>query len=330
MGTSLYENLNPAHAKFRNDLNSMSLVSNIAMSHQIPGNDFEIVHGAHIEGADDDISFSRIAVTPSYFQVYGLQFTAGEAPTIVNKKYRRIVINEAAMHLMGSKDPDQILNKLLRFWGRDYLITGVIKNYHHLSFHHPVVPLVFDIIEGEGMEDGYFSIKMTQSSYQNSISQIQKAYESAFPHTVFEYFDMEEHYNHQYKADHDFKVLNFAFTGLAFFISCIGLFGLSMIVMKKRFKEIAIRKVLGSSVKGIVALLSMQFIRLILFGWLIAIPITWYGLETWLQNFQYRISIPWWIFLVALCVAMGITLLTTSINSIAAAVSNPLKSLRSE
>ena len=103
-----------------------------------------------------------------------------------------------------------------------------------------------------------------------------------------------------------------------------------MIVMKKRFKEIAIRKVLGSSVKGIVALLSMQFIRLILFGWLIAIPITWYGFETWLQNFQYRISIPWWIFLVALCVAMGITLLTTSINSIAAAVSNPLKSLRSE
>ena len=213
---------------------------------------------------------------------------------------------------------------------KNYLITGVIKDYHHLSFHHPVVPVVFDIIEGEGMEDGYFSIKMNRSRYINQLPQIENAYESAFPGTVFEYFDMSEYYHHQYQADSQFRTLNIVFTGLAFFISCLGLFGLSMIVVKKKIKEIAIRKVLGSSVKGIVSLLSMQFIRLIFLGWLIAIPITWYCLETWLQNFQFRISIPWWIFLVALCVAMGITLLTTGLSSIRAAMSNPVKSLRSE
>jgi putative ABC transport system permease protein len=101
-------------------------------------------------------------------------------------------------------------------------------------------------------------------------------------------------------------------------------------MMKKRFKEVAIRKVLGSSIKEIVALLSSQFIRMILLGWLIAIPITWYSLESWLQNYTYRIPVPWWVFLVALVAAIGITLLVTSINSIKAAMLNPLKYLRGE
>ncbi|GJM30256.1 MAG: ABC transporter permease [Cyclobacteriaceae bacterium] len=330
LGTSLYENLNPAHDRFRNELNSISTVADVAMSRQVPGNEFEIVHGVRLESASNDLTVSRIVVTPAYFQVYGLRFLAGKEPTESTSKNGAIVVNEAAMKLMGFQDPAQLLGKKLSFWEKDKLIVGVIRDYHHLSLHHPVIPSIFDMAVGEGLEDGYFSIKMTQRNYQNNVARIQQAYESAFPDTVFEYFDMEEHYHTQYAADNNFKTLNFAFTGLAFFIACIGLFGLSMIMVKKRFKEVAIRKVLGSSVKEIVTLLSMQFIRMILLGWLIAIPITWYALETWLQNFPFRIPIPWWIFLVALVVAIGITLFITSINSIKAAMSNPLKYLSRE
>lgn len=330
LGTSVYENPTPAHIKFRNELNAIPVVTKIAMSHQVPGNSMEIVHDVTVQGEDGFVSVNRDYGTPSFFEVYGLQFLAGGVPEMAKEEDERIVINKAAMHLMGFRNPDQILNKQLSFWEKDYIITGVIENHHHLSLHHPVSPTVFDIGVERHMEDGYFSIKMSQNDYGNSLAQIRKAYESAFPNTVFEYFDLEEHYNQQYKADNDFKVLNIAFTGLALFISCIGLFGLSMIIIKNRFKEIAIRKVLGSSVKGIVSLLSRQFIKLIFLGWIISIPITWYALDTWLQNFTYRISIQWWVFVVALCLAIGITLLTTSINSIKAAMVNPVKSLRGD
>lgn len=330
LGTSLYENLTTGYSKFLNDLSAISMVSDVALSHQIPGNSLEIVHEASIRGKEGLVSLSRDYGTSSYFEGYGLEFLAGGVPEIAKETGDRLVINEAAMHLLGFNNPQEALNEQLILWDQDHEIIGVVKDYHHLSMHHPVAPAIFEIGIMSHFEDGYISIKMNVNDYQKSISHIKKSYEAAFPNTVFEHFDLEEHFNQQYKADNDFKVLNLAFTALALFISCVGLFGLSLIIINKRFKEIAIRKVLGSSVRSIVSLLSKQYIKLIVVAWVISIPITWYALETWLQNFTYRISIQWWIFLVALCVAMGISLLTTSFNSIKAALSNPLNSLKSE
>jgi len=330
LGTSSYENLTPSYSKFLNELSSISMVSDVVLSHQTPGNSLEIVHEASIRGKNESVSLTRDYGTASYFESFGLQFVAGGVPKVAKESGDRVVINEAAMHLMGFNNPEEALNEQLIFWEQEHEIIGVVKDYHHLSVHHPVAPAIFEISVMGHFEDGYISIKMNESDYQKSISQIKKSYESAFPNTVFEYFDLEEHYSQQYKADNDFKVLNMAFTGLALFISCVGLFGLSLIITNKRFKEIAIRKVLGSSVNDIVSLLSMQYVKLIAVAWIISIPISWFALDAWLQNFTYRISIQWWIFVVSFALAMVISLLTTFFNSIKAAVSNPLDSLKSE
>ena len=330
LGTSIYENVNIGHVKFHNTLTTMSSVSNIASSHKVPGQDLEIVNEVRLGGTDGFFSFNRVYVTPSFFEVYKIPFLVGEAPAMTNVKYKAVIINEAAMHQLGFQDPYQVLGKQLIFWESEYLITGVIRNYYHLSLHQPVTPTMFDLIGDKGLEDGYFSIKMNQRDYHPGIDKIHEAFKSTYPHTVFEYFDLGDYYYDQYKADIDFRTLNLVFTVLAFLIACLGLFALSVILMKKRMKEVGIRKILGSSVPGIVILLSTDFMGLVLFGWIAAIPITWYVTALWLRNFAYRITIEWWVFIVAGGFAAGLAALVVSFNAFKAAASNPVDILRGE
>ena len=222
------------------------------------------------------------------------------------------------------------MGRQINYYSNDHEVIAVAKDYHHYSLDQPVPPIVFDLVdaETEGLEDGYFSIKMNTPDYHQNISRIQSAFKASYPGTVFEYFDLQETYEQQYKANDDFRLLNLVFTGLACFIACLGLLALSMIMIKKRTKEIGIRKILGASVSGILLLLSRDFLKLVSIGWIIAIPLSWYALWTWLQNFAYRIEISWWVFLVAGLVAVLLTLVTIGLNAMKTARMNPVLALK--
>ena len=334
LGTAVYEDINPAHIAFKNQLKAIPSVIHSAVSTQIPGNDLDLLNELKFK---DEVQVhhapaSRLVISPSYFQIYDVPLVAGDLSQARSKGKRAVVLNETAVRQMGFQKNEDVLGRHINYYSDDHEIVGVVKDYHHYSLHQPVPSIIFDMVDAqtEGLEDGYFSIKMNTSNYQQYIPLVKEAFEASYPGTVFEYFDIEATYQRQYKANNDFRLLNLVFTVLAFFIACLGLLALSMIMIEKRIKEIGIRKILGASVSGLLLLLSRDFLKLVTIGWIIAIPLSWYALSSWLQNFAYRIEIGWWVFLLAGCIAMLLTLITIGLNGLKTARMNPVYSLRSE
>ena len=171
---------------------------------------------------------------------------------------------------------------------------------------------------------------MNSEHLPETIGHVQKAWNASFPGNPFEYYFLDDYFNRQYSNDQKFGQLFTTFASLAILISCLGLFGLSSYTASQRIKEIGIRKVLGASVTNITAMLSIDFLRLVLLSIGIATPLTWLIMYGWLQSYAYRSPIQWWIFVVAGLIALFIALLTVSFQAIKSALTNPVKSLRSE
>jgi len=163
-----------------------------------------------------------------------------------------------------------------------------------------------------------------------SLANIQNVWNVDVKSRPFQYFFLDETYAKLYRSEMNFKTIFFYITFIAIFIACLGLFGLSSFITEQRTKEIGIRKVLGASVSGLVAMLSKDFISLVLIAALIAFPLAWWAMHRWLQDFVYRININWWVFIAAATISLLIALVTISSQAIKAAISNPVKSLRSE
>ena len=176
----------------------------------------------------------------------------------------------------------------------------------------------------------FYSIKVNSSNIQQTVSSVQKVWDDHFPSDPFDYFFLDESFDRQYKADVQFGNIFGIFSFLAISIACFGILSLSAYNIIQRTKEIGIRKVLGASVNSIFKLLYKEFVVLILTGILIAVPVAWYVMTLWLQDFAYRVPIHWWVFAAAGITTMLIALLTVSYQATKAALANPVKSLRSE
>ncbi len=176
----------------------------------------------------------------------------------------------------------------------------------------------------------YFSLKLDSRQLPGSLDQLSGLWKQLYPESPFEYFFLDQKFEEQYRAERRFSGLFSLFTGLAIVVACLGLFGLATFTAEQRNREIGIRKVLGASVTSIVALLSRDFLKLIGIAILIASPIAWYAMSQWLTEFAYRITLGGWVFVGAGAVVVVIAMLTISFQSIKAALTNPVKSLRSE
>jgi putative ABC transport system permease protein len=176
----------------------------------------------------------------------------------------------------------------------------------------------------------YYSIKVRAGDLPQTIASVQKSWDRYFPNDPFEYFFLDESFNQQYKADTRFGSVFGLFASLAILIACFGLLGLSAYNVLQRTKEIGVRKVLGASVRQLIFLLSKEFLYLVLVALVIAIPLTWWVMHNWLQDFAYRISIQWWVFALAGIMAIGVALVTVGFQALRAALDNPVKSLRTE
>lgn len=330
LGTTHYENLLPHYKQFKNKVESFPEVSAMTLSREVPGNTMEIVQGLQLEGKALSHNFGRLTVGPGFFEDYELGLVGGAYPSKNPDIKRQVVINESAMKLMGVTSAEQLLNKtLFMFDDWEMRIVAVIKDHHHRSLHHPLMPIIYDVMQ-DATEDGYFTLSMNGPITRNTIEKVKATYNAAFPNTVFDYFELAEHYSTQYQADIDFRRLNLGFTVLGFFIACLGLFGLSLLVFQKRIKEVGIRKVLGASVPGIVRLLVSGLLGLVIWGLIFAVPFTWYLLNRWLSNFSYHIDIQWWVFALAGGCAIFFAILTMSYQSIRAALTNPVEVIKSE
>ena len=206
-------------------------------------------------------------------------------------------------------------------------IVGVVKDFHTSSMHDQIQPVVLF------NHPGYFGevlLKIAPGNLPEMLKRIEETWKLFAPSRPFNYSFLDEEYNIKYKAEQRLSFLMSVFCGVAILITCLGLLGLMTFIVARRTKEIGIRKVLGASVLNITSLLSRDFLILVGIAIVIAIPFSWYFMHRWLQDFAYRIHLGWWIFVAAGLLALVIALITISIESIKAALANPVKSLRSE
>ena len=209
-------------------------------------------------------------------------------------------------------------------------IIGVINDFHFESMHQAIVPMVFIMPPPSQPYYNNLSIKIVGNDISTSISYLEKTWKKFFPETPVDYTFLDENFDRLYQSEQRQATIFTVFACIAIFIACLGLFGLSAFAISQRIKEIGVRKVLGANVQGIVALLSKDFLKLVGIAAVMAFPVAWFAMNNWLKDFAYRINIQWWVFIVAGILAAMIAFVTVSFQAIKAAVSNPVKSLRTE
>jgi putative ABC transport system permease protein len=256
--------------------------------------------------------------------VKGRNFDLAQFPT----DSTGIILNEAAVAMFGVKDP---LNLII--WYKDHEsparpchVIGIVKDFNYNSMHDKIQPLVMQVNSNWGS----MAVRFRARDVSSFVRQVERKFHSARPGLPFSYTFMDNDFDKLYHAEQQTGQIFIAFAVFAILIACLGLFGLVTYATEQRTKEIGIRKVLGARVTAIVGLLSKDLTILVGISALIAFPIAWWAMYKWLETFAYRTEISWWIFLVAGAVALAIALLTVSIQTIRAALANPVKSLRSE
>ena len=206
-------------------------------------------------------------------------------------------------------------------------IVGVLEGFHHLGLQKPIDPQLITLRLDARQA---YSIKLQTADLTGTIASVKTTWDKYFPNDPFNYFFLDDQFNTQYKSDQQFGKVFTLFASLAILIACFGLLGLSAYDILQRTKEIGIRKVLGASTKGVVYILSKDFMTLVVISFVISAPISWLIMHNWLQGFAYRINISLWVFAAAGIISVAIALCTISFQAIKAALTNPVRSLRSE
>lgn len=238
-----------------------------------------------------------------------------------------MIFNKKGIEQLGFNKPEEALGKKIDFWGEQYTIEGVTENFHQQSLREAYEPLILRLIPDV---NGSVSIKTSAEQAANTIHIVKTQWSKFFPGNTFEYFFLDDHFDAQYKADQRFGQVFTLFTSLAILVACLGLFGLASFTTLQRTKEIGIRKVLGAGVGSILRLLYREFAILLVMAFLVAAPIAWFTTSSWLQGYAFRIDIHWSFFVLPFVAIIAIALITVSFQSIRAAISNPVKSLRTE
>lgn len=316
---------------FENELKKSPEITSTTMSELVPGQQvFGFV--CRFEGMESGRNFQTNPISYDYFKTYGMEMAAGRAfsKDISTDTLERAVINESLARELGWADPQEAIGKMYDFAndGENVgFVIGVVKDFHFHSLRQDIQPLLFM------MDDHFYrhiSLRLSTSNLPETIAAIEQKWAQFFPDLPFEYFFANQHFGEQYIADQRLAKLFAFFSGLGILLACIGLFGLSAFAVRQRVKEIGIRKVLGATTNSLVALLSKDFLRLVLIALLLATPLAYYFMNNWLEDFAYRIDISWTVFLLAGIAALGIAFLTVGFQSIKAALANPVNSLRTE
>lgn len=273
-----------------------------------------------------------IGVDYDFIEAYGLEILAGRSfDESFGTDEGSVVFNESATKLMGFQTIEEALDEYIYFWGDTFKIAGVLSDYHHQSLKVAPDPLIFRLIP---TSRSFYSVKIqtgdTDANLTQTMAHIEQTWKRFFAGSPMEYFFLDTYFDEQYKNDRHFGKAFAGFALLALIVACLGLFGLSAYSAIQRTKEVGIRKVLGASVMQVVGLLIQEILVLIVLAAIIALPIAWLGLNTWLMDYAYRISLGWVLFVLPVLSLLFIAILTVSYQTLKTARINPVKALRHE
>lgn len=319
---------------FTDKLAQLSYIEKFSLSGSVPSQwyNFNTSGITRPNASKDDAnkSYAINIIDHRYLDTYQIPLVAGQnfRAEDCNKPWEnveKLIINEKACKLLGFDAPESAINQTIQ-WGKDYKITGVLKDYHHQALQSKIEAMIFV----PQTNNGFYSLRIQTKDIQNKITELGKLYDTSFPGNPYEYFFMDEHYSKQYQTEIQYGRIFTIASSLAILIACLGLFGLAAFTVEQRTKEIGIRKVMGASMQNIVTLITRDFMRLVVIALVIAIPFAWYFSNQWLQDFAYKTKIPWWIFALAGTLACTIAFLTIAWHSFKAASANPVDVLRNE
>jgi predicted permease len=312
----------------KNDLLQTGVVQNAALSRSIVLQLGSNTGNFQWQGKDPNkqVLITVEGVSPEYTSTMGMHIKEGrDFYADIKSDSNNVIINETLAKIMGGKN---ILGSVLSQGDSKYTVVGVMKDFIYNNMYSPSSPL---ILFPDTSSVNYLTIRLNaKHNLPESIAKVEKVIKTDNPGFPFEAKFVDEQFDQFFKAETLIGKLASVFSVLAIFISCLGLFGLAAYTAERRTKEIGIRKVLGASAKGLAGLLSKDFLYLVAFSCILAFPIAWWMMHNWLEKYEYRINISWTIFLIAGLLASLIALITVSFQAIKVALSNPVKSLRSE
>jgi putative ABC transport system permease protein len=325
---------------FKAELLKFPVIKAITASTSIPGSKVQWNAGGIRLVSDEENKSNQyriIGIDYDFVNAYGLSIRTGRS---FSKEYstdeKSVLFNDAAIKLMGFESPEAAIGKAIYFWGDNYNIVGVVKNFHQESLKENFDALIFRLTPGTR---DFYSIKLNLNGLsgsdnitltENTIEKVKESWEHFFPGNPFDYFFLSDHYDNQYHAEIQFRTIFGLFAILAIVIACLGLFGLSWFIIIQRTKEIGLRKVNGASVMEIVLLISGEFFKLVLLGLIIAAPVAYFISTSWMGKYPFRIGFSWWLFILSGLFIFMISAITISYNTMVIAHTNPAESIKYE
>jgi putative ABC transport system permease protein len=314
---------------YRDEIASQSFVKSTALTTNSVGSGI-VFRGVVPDGfsQDDNMFVASLGADYDFFETYDVELLAGRIfnEEVGSDPLEGFVVNESAVREYNWGTPSEALGRTINLEGKEGKVIGVVRDFNFASLTTAISPLVID------MRARYvlLSIKMQNENTQDNINLLQAKWNELFPEKTFEFFFLDERLNNQYQNYQNFGTIINYFTFVAVLISCLGVYGLMLFVVQRKVKEIGVRKVLGSTVQGILKLIFIEFTWLILIAFIIAVPFSYYLISQWFENFVYHTSVDVFTYLMSLGIVLAIVGFTIFYNAHKAASANPVNSLRSE
>ncbi len=319
------------------NLKGFNAVHAVTASSSIPGRSDAFVMANQRD--NDPSKTSRLCdmlrVDPDFIPAYQLTLLKGRNfSREPSDKQNAVILTENSLQLFGFKNAEDAMNGAINLEGqgdKKFAVIGVIRDFHQLSPKEGFRPVILTMFNPwNSLDIQFVSLKLRGISSNAIMSETEKQFKVIFPGSSFDSFFLDDYFNSQYRDDAQYGSIITIFTWLALVIVCLGIFGLSSFMLIKRAKEITIRKIIGAGMLQILRLLNLDFIKCILVAFLLALPAAWWAIHSWLQNFSYRTTINWWVFLFAGAVTLAITLITVSALAFKTVMANPAGNLRTE
>jgi putative ABC transport system permease protein len=324
---------NSAVDVFRDEVKKNPLINGMAASVTIPGKqrEFKVVLKKYGSSDEEGVTLRVNSMDYDFLDVFKMKLIAGRmfAEDHPTDRDTAVIVSEAATRMLGFKKPEDALGQTLAIgqWQWNPIIVGVVNDYHQVSLKKAIDPAIFYCSPYGGE---FYSFRIKAENLSETIDHVRKSWDKAFPGNPFDYFFLDDYFNKQYENERKFGKLFSTFAILAVFVGCLGLFGLSAYTATQRTKEIGIRKVLGSSEGSIFVLLSKEYVMLVIIAIVVAAPIVWLTMNSWITSFPYRTTISVTVFLISGIAVLFVAISTVSFQTLKAARTNPVDSLRHE
>ncbi|MGD9978500.1 MAG: ABC transporter permease, partial [Bacteroidales bacterium] len=317
---------------FKQEVAKLTGVKGVAFSTEVPGRKIWWDNGGIYKvglNAAAGKNYMIMGVDDRFVDLYGMKFVVGRN---FSEKFpadkQSVLLNETAVKWLEFESPAKALNSQINYWDNIYTVIGVLKDYHHESPKALPEPQIFRFLPE--IPRGYFSVKLERNSITKNVKDVEGVWEAIFPGNPYEYFFLDAYYDEQFNADKKFGKVFGIFSSLAIFITCLGLFGLSLYTIQLKTKEVGIRKAHGASFTDIVKYIIKEYILLVFIALLIAIPILFWGIMFWLSNFPVKMPITIWLFIVPVIIVTVITTSSVASHILKAARLNPADTLKYE